>query len=318
MLYLELSAGLILLLLGGDALVRGGIGMAHRLGVSPLLIGLTLVGFGTSTPELITSVEAALRGAPGIAVGNVVGSNIANILLIVGLAALIYPLTTSRRMLRRDGAVMLLAALACIAAVLLGTISRPVGLLLVLLLGAYVYASYRRERGGGRRADDAGVLEIDAAGLLPKRLGFGLLLLAGGLGLTVLGARLLVDAAIDLATAAGVSETVVGLTVVAIGTSLPELATSAIAAYRRHADVAIGNIVGSNIYNVLGVLGATAVVKPIAVPPEIARLDVWVMLAATLLLLLFAFTGSRICRAEGVVFLAGYVAYVGWLVVAAV
>ena len=318
MLYLELSVGLILLLLGGDALVRGGVGIARRLAVSPLLIGLTLVGFGTSTPELVTSVEAAQRGSPGIAVGNVVGSNTANILLILGLAALIQPLATERQMLKRDGTAMLLAALACCVAVLLGTISRPAGVVLVLLLAAYVYATYRLERRTPAPAADGHALAASGEIRLPKGLCLGLLILAGGLGLTLLGAKLLVDSAIELAKAVGVSETVVGLTVVAVGTSLPELATSTIAAWRRHSDVAIGNVVGSNIYNVLGILGVTAVVKPIAVPGEIAAVDIWVMLAATLLLLLFAFTGSRICRAEGAIFLVGYIVYVGWLVAVAV
>jgi len=312
-----LALGLVLLVIGGDSLVRGAVALARRLGVSPLLIGLTLVGFGTSTPELVTSLQAASLGSPGIAVGNVVGSNIANILLILAVAGLIRPLPTTRAALVRDGAVMLAAAVVCLGVVWMGVLARPVGAMLVAALAVYVVWTYRLER----RTGDAGAQrhEAEAVSVSPRPTSTALALAftLGGLVLTVLGARLLVGAAISLATAAGISETVVGLTVVAVGTSLPELVTSVMATVRRQGDVAFGNVIGSNIYNVLGILGVTALVQPIPVPPEIARVDIWVMLAATVLLLVFAATGLRLQRWEAAVALALYGLYLGYLVSAA-
>ena len=314
MLYLQVLGGLLLLVLGGDALVRGAVAVARRLGLSPLLIGLTLVGFGTSTPELVTSLQAAFAGSPGIAVGNVVGSNTANILLILGVAAVIYPVVTSRSALLRDGGVVLLAALAAVAIVLYGQLVWLAGGVFVILLAGYIVYSYLRER---VVKDDAAAMhegEVEIAEPGPHSLPLALALSVGGIGLTILGAKLLVDGSIELAAAAGISETLVGLTLVAVGTSLPELVTSVMAAVRRHGDVAFGNVLGSNIYNVFGILGVTAMVKPIPVPAEIAVFDIWVMLAATLLLLAVAATGWRISRAEGGVLLAGYGAYIAALV----
>lgn len=314
MTYVELAAGLVLLVVGGDLLVRGAVGVAKHFGVSPLLIGLTLVGFGTSTPELVTSVQAALVGSPGITIGNVVGSNIANILLILGIAALVHPLTTSRDALIRDGGVMLLASLACLAIVLYGNAERAVGGLLFASLVGYIIFTYLRER----VVHDASAALHEAEAAIwdpaPTRIVLASFFAVGGLILTVVGARLLVGGAIDLARAAGVSETVVGLTIVAVGTSLPELVTSVMAAIRRQSDVAFGNIIGSSIYNILGILGITALVKPIEVPPQIASLDIWVMLTATVVLVFFSFSGLRLNRWEGAALLTAYVFYVGYLV----
>lgn len=311
----SIGAGLALLILGGDALVRGAVAAARRFGVSPLVIGLTLVGFGTSTPELVTSIEAALIGAPGIAVGNVVGSNIANILLILGLAAMILPLKADRRAFMRDGGVLVASSILCAGAVMAGYVARPVGGLFVLGLVAYIAYTYLKERKGG---DPAAVVHAGEAAALPEAkmpLWLSLLLCAVGLGLTILGAGLLVDGSVALATSLGVSETVIGLTIVAVGTSMPELVTSVMAAIRRQPDVAFGNIVGSNIYNTLGILGATAVVVPIPVPPEIIHFDIWAMLGVTGLLVAFTVTGWRLTRLEGGVLLALYVAYLSYLVV---
>lgn len=315
LVYLQLAGGLALLVLGGDTLVRGAVALARRFGVSPLLIGLTLVGFGTSTPELVTSLKAAFLGSPGIAVGNVVGSNTANILLILGLTALISPVATSRSVLLRDGGAVLIAALAALAIALTGELVRTAGGALVVLLAAYVIYCYLRER---RSEDDAAVLhkaEVEVAEPHPKGLTLALLFAFGGIALTILGADLLVTGAIALARTAGISETLLGLTLVAVGTSLPELVTSAAAALRRHGDVAFGNVLGSNIYNVLGILGVTALVKPIAVPPQIARFDIWIMLGATLLLLAVSRTGWRIGRGEGLLLLTCYGAYLAALAV---
>ncbi len=315
MTILLIIIGLILLAVGGDILVRGAVGIASRLGVSPLLAGLTIVGFGTSTPELVTSLFAAFDGAPGIAVGNVVGSNIANILLILGVSALILPLAIDPAAFRRDGLALAAATLACLAAVLLGFLSRPVGFALLALLIGYIIWAYRSER---HHPDaEAAMHEHVAADVaspgtsLIAALG---LAVAGIIG-TIIGARLLVDGAIEIARDFGVAETVIGLTVVAIGTSLPELVACVIAALRRHPDVVLGNIIGSNIYNLLGILGVTAIVHPIAIPPQIAAFDIWVLLGTTALLGLFLRTGWTLKRWEGGVFLALYAGYVGYLTV---
>ena len=303
MAVLFLLAGFALLVAGGEALVRGSVALATRFGMSPLLIGLTLVGFGTSVPELVTSLDAALSGLPGIAVGNVVGSNIANVLLILGVAAAIAPVAVAPATLRRDGTAMALATLAGIAVILVGELSRAAGALLVAALLVYLVLAYRT---GG--ADDGEVV----ARPLPVPL--ALLLAVGGIGITVLGAGLAVDAAVEIAEALGVSRTVIGLTVVAVGTSLPELVASAVAAYRGQGDIALGNVLGSNIYNILGILGVTALVQPIAVPPEIATLDVWVMTGAAALMLAFAAFAGRITRGAGALFVALYAGYLAVLV----
>ncbi len=307
MLILELLAGLALLLVGGESLVRGAAGFAARMGVSPLLIGLTVVGFGTSTPELVTSLEAAFAGSPGIAIGNVVGSNTANVLLILGITALLAPIPVERRAFLGDGTVVALAALACLGVVLVGSLERASGVVLVALLIAYIVYAARRERVEVSAGTDDVVIPTGMG--TPAALAFAL----GGLALTILGARLLVGGAIELAALAGVSDTLIGLTVVAVGTSLPELATSLMAAIRRQPEIAFGNIVGSNIYNVLGILGVTAIVHPIPVPPVIAAFDIWVMLAATAALAAAAVTGWRITRREGAAMLVAYAVYIAVL-----
>lgn len=313
MLIFWLAFGLVLLVAGGEALVRGAVALASRLGVSPLMIGLTVVGFGTSTPELVTSLQAAFAGSPGIAVGNVVGSNTANILLILGTAAILMPIAVSRHAFRRDGAVVVLAALACAAVVLAGTLSRPAGLALLAGLVVYLVSAYRAERRAVTVDRDA--TSQDAAASPPSNVSLpvALALALGGIAMTVLGARFLVSSASALASGWGVSEAVIGLTVVAVGTSLPELVTAVVAAIKREGDMAFGNVVGSNIYNVLGILGTTALVRPIPVPPSIASFDIWVMLGATAALVAVAATGWRVTRAEGMGLVGAYVAYIAWL-----
>ncbi|MEW9918535.1 calcium/sodium antiporter [Marimonas sp. MJW-29] len=303
---LFILAGFVGLMLGGETLVRGAVYIAQRMRVSPLVIGLTLVGFGTSTPELVTSVQAALLGAPGIAVGNVIGSNIANILLILGLTAIIAPLAVSRESLRRDGAVMILASLALVGLVQVGVLSRNTGIIFLLGLAGYIIFALR-----------PGSAEPMTDGLpdSPRRpLWVALALTLGGLALTIFAARLLVIGATDLARALEVSEAVIGLTIVAIGTSLPELVTSLIAARRGQSDLAFGNIIGSNIFNILGILGVTAIVAPLDIPARFAGVDIWVMMAAAFALMVFARTGWRIGRSEGGSLLcafAGYSLYLG-------
>ncbi|MCM2563905.1 calcium/sodium antiporter [Lutimaribacter sp. EGI FJ00015] len=309
MTYLELAAGLVLLLLGGDLLVRGAVALAARLGLSPLLIGLTIVGFGTSTPELVTSINAALAGAPGIALGNVVGSNIANIGLILGLAALIAPISVARGEFRRDAVWLLAATLVGLGLAQVGVIGRGAGAGLLVGMAAYLVWAYVSDRRNTAQAVLA-PQDTDAVLPRPRHPAVALLLVVGGIAATVWGAHLLVGAAMTLARGWQVPEAVIGLTLVAVGTSLPELATSVMAALRRQGAVAFGNVVGSNIFNLLGILGATALLHPLRVPAGIAAVDVWVMLAATLALIGVAVTGWRIRRAEGAVLLALYVAYI--------
>lgn len=311
---LLVAGGLVLLGLGGELLVRGAVGMAARLGISPLLAGLTIVGFGTSTPELATSVQAALGGSPGIAVGNVVGSNIANILFILGLSAVILPLNVNPASFTRDSIALGGSALLCTAAVLYGVLQPVVGLGLLACLIGYVWWAYKTESAAPCPEGARHEAEAEDRPVPPNT---GPVILGGmiiiGLIAAIFGAGLLVDGATVLASAAGVSETVIGLTVVAVGTSLPELIACIIAVIRKHEDVALGNIVGSNIYNILGILGLTAIIKPIEVPAEIARIDIWVMLGVTALLIVQLRSGWRLSRIEGAVLVALYCGYTALL-----
>jgi len=306
-----LVAGFVLLLVGGEYLVRGAVSIARRFGISPMVIGLTLVGFGTSAPELVASINAALKGSPGIAIGNVVGSNIANVFLVLGIAALIFPLATNREAYRRDGPVLILATAILVMMVLAGEIGRIAGAIGVALLVAYTSFTWWSDR----RSLDAGAVmhgqEAEEIDEIPQsRMWVALLMAAGGMAAVLYGADLLVDGAIGIARGFGLSEAVIGLTIVAIGTSLPELATAVIAAWRRHADVAFGNIVGSCIFNIFGILGVTALVMPLAVPAEIALFDVWIAALAAIVFVIFAMTGWRIGRREGAVLGLLYVAYI--------
>ena len=276
MIWIELTGGVVLLLGGGEALVKGSVSVATRLGVSPLLIGLTLVGFGTSTPELVACLEAALIGAPAIAIGNIVGSNIANILLILGISAVMLPLATTKEAFRRDGAVLVGVSLLFTGVLVFsGTLGRWTGLGFLLLLGSYSLYTYLTERQTYDAA--AAVHAAQASEVAPRGMSLlvGLILSVAGIAAVVIGAKLFVEVAVAIAENLGLSEAVIGLTLVAVGTALPELATSVMAAFRGHADVAFGNIVGSSIFNILGVAGATAVVSPIAVPNEIIHFDIW-------------------------------------------
>lgn len=312
--WMNIALGLVLLLVGGELLVRGAVASAKSLGVSPLLIGLTLVGFGTSTPELVTSVTAALNGSPGIAVGNVVGSNIANILFILGLSAVIYPMAVNPKGFKRDAIMVSAAALACLGVVLYGRMGMLVGVAFIASLLAYIVLVYVQEK---RAPDEASLVaehRAEDASVGPRNMALSLTMAVAGIAITIFGARFLVDGSISLAQGLGVSDTIIGLTIVAVGTSMPELVTSVVAALRRHSDVAYGNIVGSNIFNVFLIMGATSVIEPIDIPRQIANFDIWVMLAATVLLVFFARTGIKVQRWEGWVLLSSYAAYTGYLI----
>lgn len=293
--------GLVALLAGGDLLVRGAVGVARRFGVSPLVIGLTLVGFGTSAPELVTSLSAALAGAPAIALGNVVGSNIANILLILGVAALLRPVAAQMAGLPREAAWVGGSALALAALAVSGQISTWSGVCLIGFLGFYLWGAFRSS---SVPSDDLSI----PTDPLPKAA----TLLVIGLALTIGGAIALVDGATGIARAYGVPEAVIGLTLVAVGTSLPELATTVMAARRGQSDVALGNILGSGIFNILGILGTTALVAPLPVDESLLP-DIGVMLASTALLIGLLFWKKCIGRKSGGMFLLLYAGYMAWL-----
>ncbi len=323
---LLLGAGFLVLLTGGELLVRGAVRLAEYAGMSPLLIGLTLVGFGTSAPELVTSVQAAMAGSPGIAVGNIVGSNIANIMLILGAAAAIRPVAVGTTALQRDGMIVLMSAILFNIMGLMLPLNRSVGAVLFALLISYLWYAYRQERtvsaveGHTAAYEIAEALEEVRPGGKPRwwrwqwtslrtDLVTALLTAIGGMLLVIAGGRLLVESAVSIARTYEVSEAVIGLTIISIGTSMPELATSAVAAFRRHGDVALGNIMGSNIYNTFGIGGATGLLSPTAIPDEIVRYDNLVMLGASFAMLIFARNGYRVSRSEGLVLLTGYMVY---------
>jgi cation:H+ antiporter len=298
--YLSIMAGLVGLFLGGEALVRGSVSIAHKMSISPFVIGLTVVGFGTSTPELLVSVQAALKGVPDIAIGNIVGSNIANVLLIVGVTALVWPIHVAGSALRRDTTIMILSALALVPLFAMGEIGRVAGLTLVAGLIAYLVWTFLKPR---QEASD------DEAEAAATPIMNALLWVTLGLVGLLFGARFLVDGAVSVAQDFGVSEAFIGLTIVAIGTSLPELATSLIAAFRHQSDIAIGNIVGSNIFNVLGILGVTSIVAPIPVAPRFLTFDLPIMIVVSIVLTGLLLLHQKIGRRTGAVMLLAYCAY---------
>ena len=313
MVYLLIPVGFILLFIGGDALVRGAVGIAHRYGVSPMMIGATVVAYGTTAPELFVSLDAAFKGSPGIAVGNVVGSNICNFILILGTSALIWPISLERGASLKITSIVLTFATALL--ILLawdGNIARWQGILMVLLLVAMTVYNFQCER---RRSPDENVYAEEAeevAEKAPQTAMRAFLVLGVGLLGVVAGAEFLVRGAVALARDAGVSEEVVGLTVVALGTSLPELATAVIAALRRHSDVALGTVFGANIYNILGIMGLVATVTPVPVPQKMLQFDLWFLLAITIVLSLWVRMLPQIGRAAGAGFVLLYCGYVVW------
>ncbi len=313
MMYALAAGGLVLLCVGGEMLVRGAVALARRLGVSSFLIGLTVVGFGTSAPEFLVCLEAALAGQPDIAVGDVIGSNIANVLLILGVSALIFPIRCARAVVFRDGAAMLVSSVVLVALGMTGIILRWQGGVMIAALLGFIGYSYWSEKYRKSPAAALHASEVEEFSDIPLSLPLSVVFLAAGLAALVGGSKMLLEGAVSIALAAGVSEAVIGLTLVAVGTSLPELATGVIAAIRRHTDVAIGNVLGSNIFNIMGMLGLTAVVTPLPIGAQMAAFDLWVMLAVAVVLIPFLMTGWRLDRLEASVFLAAYAAYMGVL-----
>lgn len=304
-----LAGGILLLYLGAEGLVRGSASLARRLKLTPLVIGLTVVAFGTSMPEMVVSVGAALSDAAPIAAGNVVGSNIANIALILGASAVLCPLAVNVRIIRVDLPLLVLMSLIMAAFLLDQTVGRVEGGLLVTGLVLYTVFSLKAAR------RESGAAQAVFEGAIPKEtrsIAGSSAMLVGGLVLLVIGARLLVTASVAIAQTFGLSEAVIGLSIVAVGTSLPELATSILAALKKEGDIAVGNIVGSNIFNILGILGVSSLARPL-VGTGMSRLDVGLMIVLAILLLPLARSGWRINRWEGVVLLLAYVAYVSYL-----
>ena len=304
---LLVAASLVVLYFGADFLVKGSASLAVRFGISPLVVGLTVVAFGTSAPELLVSVQSALEGNPGIAVGNVIGSNIFNVCAILGISAMICPLRVNPRLIRLDAPVMLVTTLLFVGIFRNGSFGRWAGILFFVGICVYmIYCVYKAKRGEAVEGDE----EIKPT----KSWILDVVLVIAGLALLVWGSGLLVDNAVIIAKALGWSEAVIGLTIVAAGTSMPELATSVVAALKKRTDIAIGNVIGSNIFNLLAVLGLTATIAPVETN-QINWTDMLVMLGTSLLLLPFMRTGFKIGRGEGAVLFVIYIAYTLYLIV---
>ena len=310
MVWLTAALGLAVLLLAGDALVKGAVNLALRLGVPALIVSLTIVAFGTSAPELLISINAGLEGASGIALGNVVGSNTANVLMVLGIPALIAVMHTAEHDTRKSYWFMMAASVLFIGLAFRGVFDWIAGLVLLaalaLILGDNFWDSVKH-----RRAGEAADAEEDLEEADPSMPWWKIILfLALGLIGLPFGADLLVDSATEIAQRFGVSDTVIGLTMVAVGTSLPELATTVSAALRRQADVALGNVIGSNMFNLLAIIGIASLIAPIEVDPSFLRFDLWVMLGASVLLAPFVLFKMNLTRVWGVVLSAAYVGYV--------
>jgi cation:H+ antiporter len=307
--YIYLIIGLILLSVSADYLIRGAVDLASLLKVSPLVVGLTIVAFGTSLPELVVCVRAALEGASGIAVGNVVGSNIANILLIIGAGAVIFPISISRSHIIRDGGIVVAASLIFIGFALTGHFGAGAGLFMVTGIIAFLVFSYWQ----GRKHGAADLTMIDLEEAKAENAASPILAsvwVVGGLVGVAVGAELLVNGATTVARSLGVTEEVIGLTMVALGTSLPELATVVAAAKKQQTDVIVGNVMGSNIFNIFGVMGITSLVADVPVAPQVLSFDIWVMLVVAILLIPLMLSGNALSRREGAMFLAAYCAYI--------
>ena len=312
---LRFVVGLAALVIGADLLVRGASRLAVSFGVSPLVVGLTVVAFGTSAPEMAVSVDSALNGSADLALGNVIGSNIANVLLILGISALITPLLVHEQIIRQEIPILIGVSVLLVVMAMDGQLDLLESVVLFALVIAYTVFLVLQSRRASSAAQDEFESEIPTSNW-DRHWSVQLALVAAGLVLLVVGADWLVDAAVHFARVFGVSDLVIGLTIVAVGTSMPEIATSVVAALRGQRDIAVGNVVGSNIFNILAVLGAAGIASGsgLAVSEAARNFDLWVMLAVAFACLPIMVTGREIARWEGVVFLAYYAAYTAWLV----
>jgi cation:H+ antiporter len=301
---LLIVAGLTVLVLGGNYLVKGASGLAFKANIPPLVIGLTVVAMGTSAPELLVSLKAALAGSPDISIGNVVGSNIANIGLILALTALIAPVTVDRNIIRQDWPMMMIASILFFVLTTDGLLSFGEGLIMLITMIAFTVYLIIRSKWSSQPA----IIEINETGAdsYPKLIAY---IIVGCIGL-YFGAEWLVEGSVHVATKLGISEKVIGLSLVAVGTSIPELVASVIAAMKKQSDIALGNLIGSNIFNILGVLGLTSIIEPIQVSKEILSMDVFWMIGIGVILFPLMFFGARIGRLNGALLLACYIVYV--------
>ncbi len=310
MAYIQVLGGLALLVFAGEFLVRGSVSLAQRFGVPPLIIGLTIVAFGTSAPELLVGIDSVLIGAPTLALGNVIGSNIANIWLVLGLPAIIAPLMCGSPKTISNIVFMLLISGLFIIFGYMGGFAMFEGVIFLILLAGFLYHSSKsRQAEGGCNDQDILVDELGDVAKNPDGYFLATVLVIGGLVGLAYGAHLLVTGSVTIARGLGVSEAVIGLTLVALGTSIPELVTAIIASLKGHCDVALGNVVGSNIFNILAIIGVSSQFGTIPMPDDILSFDVWVMLAASLTLLPFALMKTKINRIAGIVFCTLYVSY---------
>ena len=314
--YLLFASGLALLVYGGDRLVASSVRLALAFGLSTMVIGAVVIGLGTSAPELVTSIDAALLNLPGLALGNVIGSNIANLTLILGLAAVILPLSVEPREAGRDIAWLLVGTAAVVYAVTTATVERWMGVVLIAMLVIYIFQLLRSANPA--RADAAVTVDQNQPEHALEHTHTrtrDILWVLGGLILLVAGAHLMIKGAIGIAEQFGLSEAVTGLLLLAIGTSLPELTVTAIALIRREAALAIGNALGSTLFNSLGILGVTAVIVPLDVPSSIMHLHIWIMTSVIVMLSLFLWTGCRLSQWEGAILLTVYPAYIGFIII---
>jgi cation:H+ antiporter len=310
MMYVLIAIGFVLLLGGAEYLVKGSVGLARRIGVSPLVIGMTVVALGTSAPEFVVSLDAAMAGVAGIATGNIIGSNIANILLILGVTAMIKPIHSDPGSVFRDGIILVVCSAVFTGLALSGSLDMMSGLILTaMFIGFLVYSYWREAHGADPEVAEMHAHEAEEVEA-PDNPWVLLAMTLGGIAAVVFGAELLVNGGTQIARQYGVSEEVIGLTMIAVGTSLPELAASGMAALRGHTDVALGNVIGSNLFNILGVLGIVSMIQPLPVAQQLIEFDLWVMMGATVLLVPFMVTRWKLSRLEGFIFAASYGVYI--------
>lgn len=308
---LYIIGGSIGLFIGAESLVRGASSLAIRLGISPLVVGLTVVAFATSSPEMVVSIKAAIEGNPGIVVGNVVGSNICNIALILGVAAMVSPLSVKTQVIKREIPIMIIVSVILLLILLDDTITRVEGVFLIIGIITYIILGYKYSV---KEKDNKEVIK-EFQEIIPKspyKVWQSLVLMTVGLGLLVVGSNLFVDGAVAIAENFGVSQAVIGLTVVALGTSLPELTTSIVASFKNENDIAIGNAVGSNVFNILSILGVSSLVRPIA-DTGVTMIDLSIMMFFAILILPLSRSKFTLRRWEGTLLFCGYIAYMIYL-----
>lgn len=317
--FIMIIFGFLLLFFGGEILVRGSVKISKRLGISEILIGMVIVGFGTSTPELLVSIQASLMGQPDITLGNIVGSNVANILLILGVAAIITPIICNDKVINRDSFAVMTISIFLMGLSYFSIISRTVGSLMFISLIAYIIYSYKAER----KQKSVTILshfvdtphEEEAKEFDTKKISLStsVIIIIVGIIFLVFGANLLVKGSVNLARQIGISEAIIGLSLIAVGTSLPELATSIVASIKKNSDIVIGNILGSNLFNILGILGLTSIIKPINISNQIANFNIPFNMGISIASVLIIFLIKKFDRTVGVIFLIAYITYIAFL-----